>query len=356
MSVDTLRDNMLSGIPDSYQKTVGFPTYDIVHGFAIGAAELFDAIEAEARKLDVDNLTGGELTRFAAQYRGIDRRQATRASGVLTVTGSGTVSAGDLFASAGGVQFRAAKTVMIAGTGEVPVEAVTPGAGGNVPPGSVTEIPVTIQGIVSCTNAAGITGGYDAEDDDALRARYYASVREPPTSGNKAHYRSWALETPGVGGVKVFPLGHGDWTVDVVLIDAEHRPADEALVARVQAYIDPDSTGLGDGKAPIGAHCYVSAAQAFPVNVSATLRLAASADADAARAAVSAALTSYLTALPFHEDKTAYVSLAQVGAMLLDADGVLDYDGLTLNGAAANVSVGVRQVAVLGEVTLDVAG
>ena len=101
MSVDTLHKQMLDDIPNNYQKTIGFPTYDLTHAFAIGAAELEAAIAEEARKLDVDNLTGDDLTRFVQQYRNIVRRAATYAQGVLTVTGNGTVPEGALFEDCG---------------------------------------------------------------------------------------------------------------------------------------------------------------------------------------------------------------------------------------------------------------
>ena len=74
-----------------------------------------------------------------------------------------------------------------------------------------------------------------------------------------------------MGRVKVFPLGHGDNTVDVVLVDSTGQPAAEELVKSVQDYIDPDSTGEGYGQAPIGARCYVSAATGKAVAVSCTV-------------------------------------------------------------------------------------
>ena len=343
MSVDTLHKQMLDDIPNNYQKTVGFPTYDLTRAFAIGAAELEEAIQQEARKLDVDNLVGDELTRFCRQYRNIIRRAATYAQGVLTVTGSG-------------IQFVATDTVRIVGSGSVPVQAVPPGPAGNVPQGTVTQIPVTIQGIVSVANPDDMTGGYDEEDDDTLRARYYLDIQQPSTSANRADYRKWALEIAGVGAVKTFPLARANWTVDVVIVNDKHQPADEELVAAVQAHIDPGSTGLGDGRTAIGAHCYVSSATAQTIPVAATLTLADPDTLEAVKAAATEALTAYLYALPFADKQTAVVSYAQVGALLLDIPGVIDYTGLLLGGGTANIQIGDRAVAVLGEVTLDVAG
>ena len=46
-----------------------------------------------------------------------------------------------------------------------------------------------------------MTGGYDAEGDSELLNRYLEYVRDPPTSGNIAHYKAgqrklWAYQTP----------------------------------------------------------------------------------------------------------------------------------------------------------------
>ena len=68
------------------------------------------------------------------------------------------------------------------------------------------------------------------------------------------------MEVTGVGGVQVYPLDQGAHTVGVVLVDQFGEPASEELVEQVQTHIDPDSKGIGEGEAPIGAYCYVSAA------------------------------------------------------------------------------------------------
>lgn len=354
MSVDTIHHAMLSEIPDSYQKTIGYPMWDITRAFAVGAEALAAEIRQEAAKLNVDHLTGDELTRFVYQYRGIPRRAATYATGVVTVTGYGTVPEGSLFETPGGIQFAATQTVKIRDSGTVPIRAIYAGPSGNVPAETITDIPVTIPGVVSVTNAAATMGGYTAESDDALRERYYVNVREPPTSGNISHYKSWALSIPGVGGAKIVPLGHGDWTVDVVIISDTHGAADAGLVERVQDHIDPGSTGHGDGVAPIGARCYVSSASTLPIAVSVSVVLAAPEDVENVKCEVQNAITAYLASLPFDDQTPSYISHARIGSVLLDIPDILDYRDLRLNDAAANITPAEREIAVLGEVTLHV--
>lgn len=343
-------DAMLSAMPESYQKTVGFPTYDLLAAASIPMEELAAQLQETAEKLDPAKLTGEELESYIKSRSGLTRNPPTYASGILQVTGNGTVNEGDLFESAGGIQFAATATVEISGSGEVPIRCTTPGAAGNLPAGSVTMMPVQIAGIVSVSNSDTLSGGYDAETDQAYYDRYLLRLQTPPTSGNQYHYRLWALEVTGVGGVQIYPLGHGDNTVDVVLIDVDGQPADEELIGRVQAHIDPGSKGLGEGEAPIGAYCYVSGAEAVKLALSMTVQTLPGAEQEAVTAAVKAAVAAYLKGIAFAQD---YVSYARINAAVLEADGVQDVSGLTVNGATANVAIGERQVAVLGEVSIQ---
>ena len=344
---------LLAAMPDSYQKTIGFPTYDLLAAAALRMEGTDAELEAAKARLDPENLTGDELDRYIFPRTGLERRQATFAHGVVHVTGTGTVSEGDLFESGGGVQFYATQAVQITGEGDVPVTCRQDGAAGNLPAHSVTQMPVTIAGISACDNPAPMTGGYDEEDDAAYYERHLLKVRTPPTSGNIYQYQSWALEVAGVGRVKVFPLGHGDNTVDVVLVDSTGQPAAEELVKSVQDYIDPDSTGEGYGQAPIGARCYVSAATGKAVAVSCTVSKLNTQDADeTVTAAVKAAIADYLAEIAFEQD---FVSYGQIAAAILSAEGVLDVENLAVLGGTANVAIGERECAVLGEVAVTYA-
>ena len=341
---------MLEAMPASYQKTVGFPTYDLLAAAAIPLDAFAGKLEDTERKLDPANLAGEELDSYIRSRSGLERTPATCAEGVLQVTGHGTVREGDLFESGGGVQFEAAAEVEISGSGEVPVRCVTPGALGNLPAGSITLMPVQLAGIVSVTNAAPTAEGYDAETDAAYYDRFLLNLQTPPTSGNQYHYRSWALEVPGVGGVQVYPLGHGANTVDVVLIDTAGQPASEALVEQVQSHIDPGSRGTGEGEAPVGAYCYVSAATALELDLALTVTAAAGSEQAAVTEAVKDAVSAYLRSIAFAQD---YVSYAQIAAAILAAPGVEDFENLTVNGGTGNVPVADRQVAVLGEAAVS---
>jgi len=159
----------------------------------------------------------------------------------------------------------------------------------------------------------------------------------------------WALEIEGVKRVKVFPLGHGDNTVDVVIADSYGRPADASLVKAVQDYIDPDSTGEGYGQAPIGARCFVSAALSKPIALSLMVSKLSSDNEEAVTLAIQEAVGKYLASVAFEQN---YISYARVLDAALSADGVLDLSRLRLDGGTDDISVGVRECAVLGEMEI----
>jgi uncharacterized phage protein gp47/JayE len=211
-----------------------------------------------------------------------------------------------------------------------------------VPTGSITEIPVSIAGVTAVTNANPTTGGTDQETDAALLERLLEKVRTPATSGNVAHYLQWAKSVSGVGDAIVFPIWDGNGTVKVVVIDANKEPASAEIVSDVEDYIAEVR--------PIGATVTVVAATALDIDVVATLSLATGAIVADVKTAFEAALVSYLQQIAF---KQSYVSYAQVGSLLLDTPGILDYSNLTLNTGTGNVAIGDAQVAVKGTVTLN---
>lgn len=100
-------EQLLAAMPDSYQKTIGFPTYDLLVAVSLRMQGTDEDVAAARAMLDPENLTGDDLDRYIFPRSGLDRRQATFAHGVVHVTGTGTVSEGALFESGGGVQFYA---------------------------------------------------------------------------------------------------------------------------------------------------------------------------------------------------------------------------------------------------------
>lgn len=348
--INEIHETMLTNIDDSYQKTEGFPTYDLTRGMAFAVLDVWKKADEIEKKQDVNNMTGDELAKFVSQRKGIIRKEASYATGMLTVTqGSGYIKAGTLFESQGGIQYEAVYSQEVKEGDHITIRCTTAGTTGNIASNVITKIPVTIQGISGVTNDMPMAGGYEEESDDDLRQRYFNELRYPATSGNKNHYRKWALEVEGVGAVKAISLWNGKNTVKVVIINSDRLPADNALVQAVQNYIDPGSHGLGEGQAPVGAYCTVVSASQLTINVTLNAIIVDGVQKSVVQQEITDELTKYLREIAFNQD---FVSYAEVGARIINLENVVDYDTLRINGSVDRVTIGAEQVAVLGGVTL----
>lgn len=117
-------------------------------------------------------------------------------------------------------------------------------------PGTITYMPVTIAGIGAVTNDGAASGGYDAETDDAFRARYYDDLQNPNNGSNQQAYIQWALSVAGVGRVKIFPQALGPTPWRSVLWTSTWSRRESRWLQQVQAIIDPNGNGDGSGEAP----------------------------------------------------------------------------------------------------------
>lgn len=349
-TINQIHNTILKGVSDDYQKTEGFPTYDITRGVSFGQYQLWKKAFLIEEKQNVDNLEGPELDAWCMQRVGIMRNAAVSATAtVKIIAGTGRIIRGDLFETEDGVQFAAAETKTVAQGDTVIVKALSPGTEGNVAADTIVKMPVTINGIGAVTNPAPAEGGYAVETDDEFRKRYYEKLQIPATCGNKYHYLAWAKAVDGVGHARVFPHWAGKNTVKVVIIGNDNKPASETLVKAVQDYIDPGQTGRGDGQAPVGAVCTVKTADIVSVSVSVSV----SEDLEEIKQNITAAIEQYIKSQAFAatEAETDYISCARIGAAIIGTTGVLDYADLQVNGGTSNIVIPKESVAVLGDVT-----
>jgi hypothetical protein len=135
----------------------------------------------------VDSKTGADLDDFCAMF-GVYRLAARRAVGVVTfsrpspavanisVPGNTQVGTGTLPQI---VFSTVAPAVLLKGTTSVsvPVQAVVAGESGNLPSDALTNLLTPLPGIASTTyQSDSMTGGVNAESDEALRTRFKRTV------------------------------------------------------------------------------------------------------------------------------------------------------------------------------------
>lgn len=319
-------------------KIEGTFEYDMLAANSIEFAKVEVELEEAYRQSFGTTATGEYLTMRAAEA-GIVRKEAVKAHGILTVRGRGVVREGSLFATEGGIRFAAVADTSVVASGQVKVEAVDAGTSGNVLAGAVTKIPFSIPGINGVTNAEAMRDGYDEETDEALRMRYLEHVRYPGVSGNKRHYIEWATSVPGIGAAGCIRAWNGPNTVKVIVIDADYSTASEALIRKVYGYISERN--------PINAILTVVSAAAKTIDVEARVR--GQPNEEEFRRAVQKYFKRIAKA---GLEQGSYVSLAKIGALLLQGNSVQDYEGLKLNGAAANVPLASAELPRLGRVVL----
>lgn len=366
ITAESIAKEALDALDAKYQKTAGFFAWDYFVATGRILHTLWQKVIYIAKCLtDLSNMEYDDLVNFVYQTRGIKVKYATASSGSLTLTnGSGKVNIGDIFTTSDGLSFRATESKDVRTNDSFMVECLTKGSAGNVAANTITAIPATIQGFVSVTNPETFTNGYDEESKEDLLLRYYEDIQKPVTSGNIYHYIKWAKEVTGVGDAKVKPLWRGDNTVKVVILNSNREIPSQDLIKRVQDYIDPytpgddgskNGWGCGLGQAPIGAYCTVVPAAAKELNIAAQTVLKSGMELEKVKENIRACIKEYLKTIAFDES-VGYISFAKIGSLIMSADGVLDYDNLTLNGGIDNVVLNdnneTSEVAILNELVI----
>lgn len=344
MTIETIHQNMLNNTSDNFDKSNGSWTYDIEKSVAIELSKHETKTDNIIDKLDIENLTGDELTRFIFQRTGIKRNLATFANGkvLITVTASTSIKVGDLVAADDiFYQFIKSETFNTAGKYHVNVRCIQAGISGNVPSGAINSFPTTLSNISTVINEAAFDNGYPEETDASLRQRYYDKLQRPGKAGNKYHYREWAQSVSGVGKVKVFPRWNGALTVKVAVLDVNNGLASQALINLVSSHIESER--------PFGANVTVVTGEELVINISSTFVLNSGYTFEQVKPLIENRLASYFRSIAF-EDGLAYISHAQIGRELLDVEGIEDYSNLLLNGSTGNLAIGDTQVPMIGGV------
>lgn len=339
---ETILERILSRMDTDLQTREGSYAYDQAAPISFEIWRVLMTLDELIEAFYVNERSGKYLDAHAKLFA-MTRREGTRAAARMRFYGrDGTVApAGSVFYAGGALEFRLTADVEIRdGTATGYLLAAEAGQKYNVPAGSIDQIGRTISGLERFENEAA-DGGTDPEGDAALFGRLDEKRKRPPTSGNEAHYREWALSVDGVGAVRVTGLWAGPGTVKALIAGYDHRPVGQAVVDACAQYIQ--------SQRPVGADVTVVSAGAVEVDVAAQVVLDPAASLAAVEAEFASKLDLRLAETAF-EEFTVYAH--QVGALLMSVSGVIDYRRLTLNGRRGNLELGEDNVPVPGEVRL----
>lgn len=208
--VTQIRNHLLVTEPDLDTST-GSVTRKIIDAVAESISEAYVDQHLLTYSYDIDSKTEGDLDAFV-QLFGLSRIPARRATGTVTFSRSG---AADTIVSIP-VNFQMTNagdppvviqtiTPAVMNVGElsvnVPVQAVSAGVNGNIPPGTLYPL-APLDQIATVVNAAALTGGAVQETDLELRDRWKKTVFRN-MAGTESMYLGIALNDPDCGAANV---------------------------------------------------------------------------------------------------------------------------------------------------------
>jgi uncharacterized phage protein gp47/JayE len=220
----------------------------------------------------------------------------------------------------------------------------TAGTAPNNQTGDLTAITDAVDGLTYAKVTECLIEGKNETPDNDIRAAYYEHVSSSIGEGNVAQYQKWCNEYPdgGIGNVKIFPLWNGANTVKVSILSESNKKASQELIDAFQEYIDPNSEGMGNGKAPIGAFVTVTTATELPINVAANITMK-SGYTDTS--VIATKLAEYFGNIAYEKSMVAFMN---IGAEILSVNGVESISNLTVNGGTSDIVLANEQIPVLG--------
>lgn len=186
----------------------------------------------------------------------------------------------------------------------------------------------------------------EQEDDEAYRKRIQENLIAEATDGNVAQYKKWLSEIDGVGKSKVTGLWNGANTVKCTILNELNQKASTELIEKVQEILDPNSEGLGEGKAPIGAIVTVDTGEELKVNITVSVEYK---QGKTSAPTLKKELEDFFGNIAFDRSVVSYLQVAGIISNNEDVDYITS---LTINDGQVDIPLSGNQIPVLGD--LDV--
>lgn len=358
---EKLLEDVLDKAPDDIDTRPGSIFYDAVSGILIKIAKFYTDLDTVIYLTQLTT-TGGEYLDLKASEYGITRLPATKAEYAFNYEGT-EPDAGERFFA------EERYFTLCKDGGRIYLKADEAGtAANNIYSGTAAVSVNNIGGLTAASFGEIENYGTDDEDDDSLRERVRGKLAGSAQNGNKQHYKTWCESVEGIGRARITPLWNGPNTVKATLITPLGRAPSAAVVAAVQEYVDPATKGytavvngrtyivgdgLGEGAANLGAHFTAAAAETVDIFITVNIELAKTAARSAVEDEIRSAVENYLKTLALEAEESTAVRITAIGAIISGIDSVLDYSGLTLNGATDNVVIDENSVPELSEVSVN---
>lgn len=315
------------------------------------AGEIFNAyssLEWLKRQMFASSASG-EYLDYIARERGIERRQATKAKGVLTFSVEEASSdpilipRGTVVVTPGSNPLRFYTTEdavlpLMTMSVSVNAEAEVAGFAGNILAG-INFLPVSVPAeIVQIRNNSRFVGGADTETDSSLRERIKDTYYCVPNGMNKAYYQQLAKTVDGVKKVGVVSFARGAGTINVY-VSGNEDDISQAVVDEVAQVIQ--------SKREINLDVQVFAAVKSPYNLNVTVKAKAGYTQNDVTELIAQAFEEYLSTIPMGGK----LYLSSLGKYLLETGCIENYE---FDMSMTNAIVPGSQYFVSGETVIEV--
>ena len=303
------------------------------------------------------------LDLVSEQVYATTRIPATYATGSVTFTNASGVTAGPFAVGqllvanpTTGAQYSNASALSLPpGTTTATFTALVAGTGSSSAANQITALVTPIVG-VTCTNASALVGD-PAESNEALLARDLAKLGTlSPNGPSQAYYAvlTGLLDPvqPWYSPAMTAPITRVQTLVSPGLVQC--YVANAAGPVTAPADIILANAAVQNWCVPLGTTATVQSATGVAVNVTATCYVPASSGLSPTQvtAAVTAALTAYLEALPIGGVTGASPNIVPYSEILATIARAVPTTAVTLATPSADVSLAVTDVATLGTVSI----
>ena len=342
---EDIKNEILSNINLPLAKNEGSILNSWASGTSLMHASIYNILQELLNDAFIRTATGDELDIRIEEF-GITRKTGKVASGIVMIKGlegtrivSGTrIIAGDRIYD---ILQEGVNEIIIGDDKRVVayVQAIEPGSSYNQPPLTKFSAIDHIDGIDEIISNDGIIGGMDVESDEDFKERFFYVQAHKGTSGNVDDYINWAYSVNGVKRVRVIPLWKGNGTVKVVVSGDNNTKLGKDILKAVEDLIG--------AKKPIGANVTIITPTEKTININVSVVLEKGYTEAGVKKAITYNLEEYFTG-------ATKILFPKVMAAVANTEGVQAVSALSVNNSDRNVTLTEDEVAVVGNVTVNV--
>lgn len=339
----SILNDLLDKVPIDLDKREGSPVYEFLSPVAMEYENFNIKLQYIAMQSHPSTATGEYLDRFGIE-RGIYRELPTSALVKAEITGV-VVPVGSRFSGIG-VDF--INYVVAEKVGETTyhllAEVISDVANSYI--GDI--LPITVlNGLKTSEITEIIIPQRIEETDEEYRVRIQNEYVGGASDNNVTWYKNICANYDGIGNYKIFPLWAGVNTVKTSILNELNSLASAELMEEFQLFLDPNSEGLGNGKAPIGAIVTVDTATAKNISISAdvTFNIGFS-----SAVGLKQELIDFLREISYNKEVVNYLA---VGGVFLENESIKNVSNLVVNGVQVDVDLLVEEIPVLLNLTLN---